>query len=195
VCIPISYLDLRVQGGLLAVVFLILIWVHANVVESKLFLDAVLEQLALLEGERVGLGDDRDDVDGLAQLLQNNNIDRLERVTSWGDEVQAAVDAGVLNVSLTLRGELLAQVGAVLVLDVFHNGVPAAVIVNEVAVAGGVDDVQTQTNAILLDDVGDGVDLSGAADGLVGEKATLALDQVGSEDGVDEGGFTETGLS
>jgi hypothetical protein len=43
--------------------------------------------------------------------------------------------------------------------------------------------------------VGDGVDLSGAADRFVGHKATLALHQVGSEDGVDEGGFAETSLS
>jgi hypothetical protein len=43
--------------------------------------------------------------------------------------------------------------------------------------------------------VGDGVDLSGAADRLVRHQATLTLHQVRSEDGVDEGGFTETGLS
>lgn len=41
------------------------------------------------------------------------------------DEEQAAVDAGVLDVTLALGGELLAQVGRVLVLNVLHDGVPA----------------------------------------------------------------------
>ena len=41
------------------------------------------------------------------------------------DEVQTAVDARVLDVAVTLRGELLAEVGAVLVFDVFDDRVPA----------------------------------------------------------------------
>lgn len=41
------------------------------------------------------------------------------------DEEQAAVDTGVLDVSLTLRSELLAEVCRVLILDILDNGVPA----------------------------------------------------------------------
>lgn len=41
------------------------------------------------------------------------------------DEEQAAVDTGVLDVALTLRSELLAEVCGVLIFDVLDNGVPA----------------------------------------------------------------------
>ena len=48
----------------------------------------------------------------------------------------------ILDVPLSLRRELLAEVGGVLIFDVLDNGVPAAVVVDEVAVARGVDDVE-----------------------------------------------------
>jgi hypothetical protein len=51
--------------------------------ECELLLDAVLELLALLESEGVGLSDDRDNVDSLAQLLKDDNIDGLKTVARW----------------------------------------------------------------------------------------------------------------
>lgn len=79
--------------------------------EGKLLLDALLECLTLLKGQRVGLGDNRHDIDNVRQFLQHDNIDRLERVAGGLDEEQAAVDAGVLDIALALGGELLAKVG------------------------------------------------------------------------------------
>ena len=108
-------------------------------------------------------------------------------MSSGANKVQAAVNSRVLNVALTLSGELFPQVGAVLVFDVLDDGVPAAVVIDQVAVAGGVDDVEAEAHAILFDDVGDGVDLGGAADGLVGLEAAFGVDEVRGEDGVDEG--------
>ena len=67
--------------------------------EGELLLDAVLELLALLECERIGLCDDWHDIDGLAQFLENDNIDGLEAVAGRGNEVKTAVDAGVLDVA------------------------------------------------------------------------------------------------
>lgn len=67
--------------------------------ESEFLLDAVLELLALLKRKGVGLCDDWDNVDGLAQLLEDDNIDRLETVARRRDEVEAAVNAGVLDVA------------------------------------------------------------------------------------------------
>ena len=84
------------------------------------------------------------------------------------DEKEAAVDTRVLDVAVADCGKLLAEVRAVLVLDVLDNGVPAAVVVDEVAIAGCIDNVQAQTHAVLFDDVRDGVDLGGASDGFVG---------------------------
>ena len=69
------------------------------------------------------------------------------------DEEEAAVDTGVLNVSLTLSCELLSEVCGVLILDILDNWIPASVVVDLIAVPWGVDNVQPQTNAILLDDV------------------------------------------
>ena len=105
------------------------------------------------------------------------------------------MDASVLNVPLTLGSELFSQVGAVLVLNVLDDGVPAAVVVDKVAVARGVDDVQSQAHTVLLDNVGDWVDLGGLADGLVGSQTTLAVDKVGGEDGVDESRLAQASLS
>lgn len=190
-----TYLDLGIHGHLFRIILLVVVWVHANVVECKLFLDAILEDLPLLQGQTIGLGDDRNHVDRLAQLLEHDDIDWLEGVTGGRDEVQAAVDAGVLDVALALCGELLSEVGAVLVLDVLDDWVPAAVVVDEVAISRSVDDVQAEAHAVLLNDVGDGVDFGGLATGLGGSETTLAVDKVRGEDGVDEGRFPEAGLS
>lgn len=163
--------------------------------ESKLLLDTGLELLTLLKGERVGLGDNRHDVDHVGQLLEDDNVDGLERVAGRLDEEETAVDAGVLDVALALGRKLLAQVSRVLILDVLDDGVPAAVVVDKVAVAGGVDDVEPQADAVLLDDVGDTLDLGCGTDGLIRLHAALGIDQVRSEDGVDQGRFAETSLT
>lgn len=63
------------------------------------------------------------------------------------------MDAGVLDVALSLGGELLAEVCGVLVLDVLHNWIPASVVVDLVSVTWGIDNVEAKTNAVLLDDV------------------------------------------
>lgn len=69
------------------------------------------------------------------------------------DEEQAAVDTGVLDVSLTLSCELLSEVCGVLVLDVLDDWIPASVVVDLITITRGIDNVQPQTNTILLDDV------------------------------------------
>lgn len=163
--------------------------------ESELLLDALLEGLAFFQRKGVRLGDHGHNVDNIGKLLEDDNVDGLERVARRLDEEEAAVDAGILNVALTLGSELLAEIGRVLVLDVLDDGIPAAVVVDHVAVAGGVDNIEAETDAILLDDVGNGLDLGSRSDGLVGLEATLGVDEVGGEDGVDEGRLAEAGLA
>lgn len=184
-----------VQGALLLVKLVVVVGVHLEVVEGELLLDALLEGLAFFQRKGVRLGNHGHHVDNIRQLLEDDNVDGLERMARRLDEEEAAVDAGVLDVALTLGSELLAEVGRVLVLDVLDNGIPAAVVVDHVAVAGGVDNVEAKADAILLDDVGNGLNLGGGADGLVGLEAALGVDEVGSEDGVDEGRLAETGLA
>ena len=69
------------------------------------------------------------------------------------DEEKTAVDTGVLDVTFSLCCELLSQIRGVLILDILDDRVPAAVIVDQVTIAWRVDDVQSQTNTVLLDDV------------------------------------------
>ena len=41
------------------------------------------------------------------------------------DEIENAMDSGVFNLTVSIGGKLFAEVSAVLVLDVFDDGVPA----------------------------------------------------------------------
>lgn len=188
-------LNLIIYGALLIIKLVVVIGVHLEVVEGKLLLDALLEGLSLLQGQRVGLGNDGNNVDNIGQLLEHDNIDRLEGVSRRLDEEKAAVDAGILDVALTLSSELLSQIGGVLILDILDNGVPASVVVDQVSIPGGVNNVEPETDAILLDDVRNGLDLGGLADDFVGVKSTLGLDKVGGKDGVDQGRLSETSLA
>ena len=85
----------------------------------------MLERIPLLKRQAVRLGNDRDDVDDLAQLLHDNDINGTKRVARRVDEEGCAVDTRVLDMAVALRSELLAQVRAVLVLNVLDDGVPA----------------------------------------------------------------------
>jgi hypothetical protein len=94
-------------------------------VESEFLLDALFERTAFLQSQRVGLCNHRDNVDNVRELLENDNIDRLESVTGWLNEEQTAVNTCVLNVAFSLGGEFFAEIGRVLVFDVFDDRVPA----------------------------------------------------------------------
>lgn len=62
-------------------------------------------------------------------------------MAGWLNEEQAAVNTGILDITVTLSGKLLSEVRGMLVLDVFHNGVPASIIINLITVSRGVNDV------------------------------------------------------
>ncbi len=83
------------------------------------------KRVPLIRSQTVRFGDNGDNVDNLAELLHNNYINRAEGVASRVDEVEAAVDSRVLDVSVSHSGELLAEVSTVLVLNVFDDRVPA----------------------------------------------------------------------
>ena len=57
------------------------------------------------------------------------------------DEEQAAVDTGILDVSLTLSCEFLSEVCRVLVLDVLDDWIPASVVVHLITITRGIDNV------------------------------------------------------
>ena len=58
-------LDLSIQGALLLVELIIVVWVHLQVVESKLLLYALLEGASLLKSQRIRLGNDWDNIDNI----------------------------------------------------------------------------------------------------------------------------------
>ena len=49
------------------------------------------------------------------------------RMTTRGEEEQAAMDSGVLNVLFTSSSQFLSQVGRVLILDILDDGFPAKI--------------------------------------------------------------------
>lgn len=181
-----NVLDLGVDCTLLVIKLIVVIREHLEVVEYEFLPDSLLEDATLLESERVRLGDDRHHIDDIRQLLQDDDIDGFESVTRGLNKEEATVDSRVLDVPFSLRSELFPQVGRVLVLDVLDNGIPASVIVDLVSVSGGIDNVQAQTNTILLDYVRDGLDLSSRANRLIRSHATLGIDEVRRKDGIDE---------
>ena len=188
-------LDLPIKSALLLVKLLVIVGEHLEVVESEFLLDALLELLTLLYRQGVSLGNDGHNIDHVRELLQHNNVDWLQRMSGRLDEEQAAVNAGILDITLSLRCEFLSQVRGVLILDVLDDGVPAAVVVHQVAIARGVDDVQSQADAILLDDVGNSLNLGGLANRLIGLQSALGVNQVRSEDGVDQSRLSKTSLA
>ena len=73
-------------------------------------------------------------------------------MTTWSNEEKNAVDPCVGNPAVPGRRQLLAQERGVLLLDVAQNGVPAVFVVDLVTVARGVDDGETETDAVLFED-------------------------------------------
>lgn len=73
-----TYPDLAVDVLLLLVKFIIVVGVHLQVVEGEFLLDTSLELLSLLQRERIGFGDNGNDVDDVGELLQHDNVDRLQ---------------------------------------------------------------------------------------------------------------------
>ena len=69
------------------------------------------------------------------------------------NEEEAAVDSGILDITLSLSCEFLSEVCRVLVLNVLDNWIPASIVVDLITISGGINNVQPQTNAIFFDDV------------------------------------------
>ncbi len=71
-------IDIRIHGALLLVLLVVVVGVHTQVVEGELFLDALFESLAFLEGKGVGFGDHGNNIDNVRKLLEHDDIDGLE---------------------------------------------------------------------------------------------------------------------
>lgn len=154
--------------------------------ESKFLLYALLEGAALFQGQGIRLGNDWNNVDNIGELLQDHDIDGLQGVPRGLDKEQAAVNTGILDISLSLGSELFPEVCRVLVLDILYDWVPASLVIDLVTVSRGINNIQSQADTVLLDDVRNGLDLSRRAHWLVGSKSSLRVDQMRCKDRVDQ---------
>lgn len=94
---------------------------------------SLLEASQISWAESIGLGDNWDQVDSGAQSLHNFNVEWLQGVSGWSDEVQAGVNTEIDFVD-TLWLLLLQHVGFMLViqeLDNWHPGIAVVDIVSE----------------------------------------------------------------
>jgi hypothetical protein len=124
---------------------------------------SLLELGDLLISQSISLGNDWDQVDLGVQTAHDLNVERLKGVTSRLDEVDASMNAvvnDIHSVDLILRLEVCIES----LLNVLNDWTPGVIIVNEVAKAGGVDDCQSESDAVLFDVGTDGLDGDGLWD-------------------------------
>lgn len=129
------------------------------------------------------------------QAAHNLNVQGLQGVAGWLDEVNTGVDAVVNNVA-AVDLVLGLKVGVEALLDVFDNGAPRVVVVHKVTESGGINNAQAETNTVLLDIGAGGLDRHGLGDDIrVGAGALLRGVEGGVEQGVDEGRLSEAGFT
>ena len=148
----------------------------------------------LLVGERVSLGNHRNEVDSGVKPAHHLDIERLQRVAGGLDEVHTCVNAVVDNVH-AVDFVLGIEVCVKALLDALHDRSPRVIVVDEIAKARGVNDVQSQTNAVFFNIRADGLD----GDGLGGkfEARLFALFrrvERSVEERIDESGLSEAGF-
>jgi hypothetical protein len=161
--------------------------------DSKTY--TLLEGGNLIIGESIRLGDDGNEVDLGVQAAHDLNIERLERVTSWLNEVDTSVDAVVHNVH-AVDLVLGIQVCIEALLDVLDNWAPGVVIVDKVSETRSVDDSQAQADSVLLDISADGLDVDSFGCEIEGRLlALLGRVERGVEQGVDQSGLSEARLA
>ena len=102
--------DAGVGSAFFFVLLIVVIGIHAQIMESELFLNALFEGHALFEGEGVGFGDHWNDVDDVRELLQHDDVDRLKSMARWLDEEETAVNASILYIAFSLCGEFFSEV-------------------------------------------------------------------------------------
>lgn len=140
----------------------------------------------LLICESIGLGDNRDQVDLGVQSTHDLNVERLERVTSGLNEVHAGMDTVVDDVH-AIDLVLGIKISIEALLDVLDDGAPGLVVVDEITETGSIDDIQSETYAVLFNVCADGLDGdSGRSKVETGLFLLLGWVERGVEQGVDK---------
>ena len=101
--------------------------------------DSGFETLQFFFRERVRLGDDGDDVDFVVERFHEGDVQGLQSMARWRNEIEAAVDAVVADVASIQTGFVL-EILFELFVDVSDDGLEATVVIDGIAVTGSVDD-------------------------------------------------------
>ena len=115
-----------------------------------------LEVRNLFIGECVRLCNDWNEVDLGVEATHNLNIQRLERVASGLDEVDASMHAIINNVH-PVNLVLGVQVRIESLLDVLDDWPPRIIVVDEVTKARGIHHSQAETDTVLFNVGRDGL--------------------------------------
>lgn len=99
--------------------------------------------------ESVGLGDNGNQVNTGAQALHDLNVQGLQGVSSWADEIQARVDTHV-NLVCSAGLLLLQHVRLMLVIQELDNRLPGIAVVDVVTKSGGINNGQANYTAQWL---------------------------------------------
>lgn len=84
------------------------------------------------------------------ESLHNLNIEGFKGVTSWLDEVNTGMHSVVNNVH-PVDLVLSVKVGIESGVDIVNNWPPGLIVVHEVSKTRGINNGQTEANAVLLD--------------------------------------------
>ena len=103
---------------------------------------SLFEHRNLVVGKCIGLCDHWDQVDLGMQTAHDFNIQRLERVSGWLDEIDTSMYA-VVNDVHPVDLVLGLEIGIKPLLDILNNWPPRVVIVDKIAKARCVDDCQS----------------------------------------------------
>lgn len=98
---------------------------YSHAQKGDVWANLLLESISLFKCQAVRLGNNRNNIDDLAELLHDDNVNSTEGVAGGVDEEQATVNTCVLNVAVTHSCQLLTEVCTVLVLNVLDDRIPA----------------------------------------------------------------------
>lgn len=129
------------------------------------------------------------------QSAHDLDIEWLERMASWLNEVDASVNT-VVNDVHTVDLVLRLKISIKSLFNVLNNRSPGVVVVDEITKSGGVNYRQSETDAILLNVCTDGLYRDGFWDDVeAGTLALLGWVERGVEKGIDKSRFTQARLT
>lgn len=167
--------------------------VKGNLMVLEVTEDVPLKVILLLRSQGIGLGNDGNYINLTGQGTQGKNVKFFQRVTRGGDKVKESVDTGIWDCLAVFRGPLCLEIGVELGVDVLNNGLEVFLSVKLITKSWGVNDGKLKGDSILNELVVLGLNVDGL--GVLRVLWTNFLCEIRIEEGVKEGGLTQTSLT